>query len=94
MKKERMSILNMLEKGIITAAEAEKLLLALNGIPKIDKKSAGDVVNQMFDKAGSAINTFANAVGKQAEKLEPKVKNAAEKVSEKASVIVDRKSVV
>ena len=44
-----MSILSMLEKGIITAAEAEKLLLALNGTPKVDKKGVGDVVNQIFD---------------------------------------------
>ena len=74
MKKERMSILNMLEKGIITAQEAERLLLALNGTAKIpEREGVNDVVNQALNKAGSAINTFAKAVGQQAEKLEPKV---------------------
>ena len=90
MKKERMSILNMLEKGIITAQEAERLLLALNGTAKIpEREGVNDVVNQALNKAGSAINTFAKAVGQQAEKLEPKVKNVAEKVTEKACVIAD-----
>lgn len=90
MKKERMSVLNMLEKGIITAQEAEKLLLALNGTPKTaQREGVNDVVNQALNKAGSAINTFAKAVGKQAEKLEPKVKDVAGKVSEKASIIKD-----
>ena len=82
MKKERMSILNMLEKGIITAQEAERLLLALNGTAKTpEREGVNDVVNQALNKAGSAINTFAKAVGQQAEKLEPKVKNVAEKQS-------------
>ena len=90
MKKERMSILNMLEKGIITAQEAERLLLALNGTAKTpEREGVNDVVNQALNKAGSAINTFAKAVGQQAEKLEPKVKNVAEKVTEKACVIAD-----
>ncbi|MEY8321537.1 UDP-N-acetylglucosamine 2-epimerase (non-hydrolyzing) [Lachnospiraceae bacterium 46-61] len=90
MKKERMSILNMLEKGIITAQEAERLLLALNGTAKTpEREGVNDVVNQALNKAGSAINTFAKAVGKQAEKLEPKVKNVAEKMTEKACVIAD-----
>lgn len=90
MKKERMSILNMLEKGIITAQEAERLLLALNGTAKTpEREGVNDVVNQALNKAGSAINTFARAVGKQAEKLEPKVKNVAEKMTEKACVIAD-----
>lgn len=90
MKKERMSILNMLEKGIITAQEAERLLLALNGTAKTpEREGINDFVNQALNKAGNAINTFAKAVGQQAEKLEPKVKNVAEKVTEKACVIAD-----
>lgn len=89
-KKERMSVLNMLEKGIITAEEAERLLLALNGTPKAaEREGVSDIVNQAINKAGGVINTFAKALGKQAEKLEPKVKDVAEKVSEKASVIKD-----
>lgn len=90
MKKERMSILNMLEKGIITAQEAERLLLALNGTVKTpEREGINDFVNQALNKAGNAINTFAKVVGQQAEKLEPKVKNVAEKVTEKACVIAD-----
>ena len=90
MKKERMSILNMLEKGIITAQEAERLLLALNGTAKTpEREGINDFVNQALNKAGNAINAFAKVVGQQAEKLEPKVKNVAEKVTEKACVIAD-----
>ena len=89
-KKERMSVLSMLEKGIITAEEAERLLLALNGTPKAaEREGVSDVVNQAINKAGGAINTLAKALGKQAEKLEPKVKDVAEKVSGKASIIAD-----
>ena len=77
-------------KGIITAEEAERLLLALNGTPKAaEREGVSDVVNQAINKAGGAINTLAKALGKQAEKLEPKVKDVAEKVSGKASVIAD-----
>ncbi len=90
MKEERLSILHMLEKGIITAEEAERLLLALNGTQKAQQREGvNDVVNNALNKAGGALNTFAKTVGKQAEKWEPKVKDMAEKVTEKASALAD-----
>ena len=90
MKEERLSILHMLEKGIITAQEAERLLLALNGTQKVEQREGvNDVVNNALNKAGGALNAFAKTVGKQAEKLEPKVRDMAEKVTEKASTLAD-----
>ncbi len=90
MKEERLSILHMLEKGIITAEEAERLLLALNGTQKAQQREGvNDVVNNALNKAGGALNTFAKTVGRQAEKWEPKVKDMAEKVTEKASALAD-----
>lgn len=79
MKEERMAILNMLEKGIITADEAERLLTTLHSGMGLEKEGITKVVGGMLGKAGAALNTVAEKV-----KENPTVKNAADKVADKA----------
>lgn len=81
MKEERMAILNMLEKGIITADEAERLLNTLNNGMGLEKDSIGKAVGGALEKAGAALGSVAKTVS---EKAHPVVKSAAEKVSDKA----------
>ena len=84
MKEERMAILSMLEKGIISAEEAERLLIILQSSNGFDKDSIGKTVENAWGKAGETFNSVAKAVSQQAEKIQPVVKDMAEKVSEKA----------
>ena len=79
MKEERMAILNMLEKGIITVDEAERLLTTLHSGMGLEKEGITKVVGGMLGKAGAALNTVAEKV-----KENPTVKNAADKVADKA----------
>lgn len=79
MKEERMAILNMLEKGIITADEAERLLTTLNNGMGLEKEGIGKTVGGMLGKAGAALSAVADKV-----KENPTVKSAATKVAEKA----------
>lgn len=84
MKEERMAILNMLEKGIINAEEAERLLITLNSGMGLDKDKVSKTVGDALGKAGEAFNSVAKAMGEKAEKIQPAVKDMASKVSEKA----------
>lgn len=84
MKEERIAILNMLEKGIINAEEAERLLIILQSSSGFDKEGFSKTVEDAWGKAGEAFNFAAKAVGEQAEKIQPVVKDIASKVSEKA----------
>lgn len=84
MKEERMAILSMLEKGIINAEEAERLLIILQSSNGFDKDGLGKTMESAFGKAGEAFNSVAKAVGEKAEKIQPAVKDMANKVSEKA----------
>lgn len=79
MKEERMAILNMLEKGIITVDEAERLLTTLHSGMGMEKEGVTKVVGGMLGKAGAALNAVAEKV-----KESPTVKNAADKVADKA----------
>lgn len=79
MKEERMAILNMLEKGIITVDEAERLLTTLHNGMGLEKDGIAKTVGGMLGKAGAALNAVAEKV-----KENPTVKNAADKVAEKA----------
>lgn len=81
MKEERMAILNMLEKGIITADEAERLLNTLHNGMGLEKDSIGKAVGGALEKAGAALGSVAKTVS---EKAHPVVKSAAERVSDKA----------
>lgn len=79
MKEERMAILNMLEKGIITADEAERLLNSLHNSAELEQDGLGKAVGGALKKAGSALSAAAEKV-----KESTTVKNAADKVVEKA----------
>ncbi|MGN1231259.1 MAG: hypothetical protein ACI4TP_05100, partial [Anaerotignum sp.] len=79
MKAERMASLNMLEKGIITVDEAERLLTTLHNGLGLEKDGIAKTVGGMLGKAGAALNAVAEKV-----KENPTVKNAAEKVADKA----------
>jgi len=76
MKEERMVILRMLENGIITAEEAKELLGALQ------KEGSG---KDLFNKAGDMLKILAT----KAKKMEPKVKETAEKAAQKATVAME-----
>jgi hypothetical protein len=78
MKDERMAILNMLEKGIITVDEAERLLNTLNSGMGLEKDGIRNVVGGMLGKAGAALSAVADKV-----KENPTVKSAADKVAVK-----------
>ena len=79
MKEERMAILNMLEKGIISVDEAERLLTALHSGLGTEKDGITKAVGGMLNKAGAALSAVADKV-----KENPAVKNAADKVADKA----------
>ena len=78
MKEERMAILNMLEKGIITVDEAERLLHTLNSGMGLEKDGIKKAVGGALGKAGAALTAVAERV-----KENPVVKSAADKVAEK-----------
>ena len=78
MKEERMAILNMLEKGIITVDEAERLLNTINSGMGLEKDGIGKTVSGALSKAGAALSAVAGKV-----KENPAVRSAAEKVAEK-----------
>lgn len=84
MKDERMAILGMLEKGIINADEAERLLATLHSGAALNRENISRGVSEVLGKAGATLNTVAKTVGEKAEKLQPVVKDVANKVSEKA----------
>ncbi|MBQ9092234.1 MAG: UDP-N-acetylglucosamine 2-epimerase, partial [Anaerotignum sp.] len=79
MKEERMAILSMLEKGIITVDEAERLLHTLNSGMGLEKEGIKKAVGGALGKAGAALTAVAEKV-----KENPTVKSAAEKVADKA----------
>lgn len=82
MKEERMAILHMLEKGLITVDEAERLLTVLH--QGLEKEGLGKAVGSALEKAGSAFSSVAKTVGEQAERLQPKVKEMASKMADRA----------
>ena len=90
MREERLAVLSMVEKGIITVDEAERLLRALN------ETALSDKAESMFSKAGENIGTFAKSAAEKAEKIiedaKPKVKKFSEKASEFTNRIIKRKN--
>lgn len=95
MKEERMAVLGMLEKGIITVSEAERLLLILQNEEdermKVD--GVGATIGSAINKAGDVLSSFAKTVGetteKVAEKVEPKIKKAASSFADKAATFAE-----
>lgn len=82
MKEERMAVLSMVEKGIITVDEAATLLNALNG-------SKVEGVEKFISKAGEKLNVFAKTVGEKTEKLVNDAKPLAKATGEKMEKVVD-----
>jgi len=83
MKEERLAILSMIEKGIISVEEATVLFAA------IDRKSecgASYKANRIFSKTGEGISEFAKKVGFATEKLvedsKPAIKKAGQKIGD------------
>lgn len=98
MKEERMAILNMLEKGIITVDEAERLLSTLHSGMGLEKDGIGKTISSALGKAGAALNSVAKSVtehpsvrsatervAEKTEDLQPKVRSAAFRMTEKIS---------
>ncbi len=83
MKEERLAILGMLEKGIITVDEAERLLNTLQKDSIIDTEGIGATVSGALEKAGQALGVVAKKAGETAERMQPRVKSAAFRVKEK-----------
>ena len=84
MKEERMAILGMLEKGLITAAEAERLLLALKKEADAPDGGISKAVGGALEKAGAVLGDVAKTVGEKAEMLHPRMRSAASKLADKA----------
>ncbi len=84
MKEERLAILSMLEKGLITVDEAERLLTVLQNGMGLEKDGIGKAVGNALEKAGDVLGGVAKTVGEKAEQLQPKVKEVATKVADKA----------
>lgn len=91
MKEERMAVLNMLEKGVITAEEAEKLIRALQDTDSWDfsKEEISSNLTGALNKAGDVIGSFAKTVGEKAEEaakeVEPIIKKMAHTMADKAA---------
>ena len=81
MKEEKMAILSMIEKGIISVEEAERLF---DAVGKRKETEIGAKLGKMFSKAGGSLNTLAKTVGEKTEKIveesKPVVKKAGEKL--------------
>lgn len=81
MKEERMAILSMIEKGIISVEEAERLF---DAVERKRESDVGDKLGKFFSKAGDGLSTIAKTVGEKTEKLveesKPVVKKAGEKL--------------
>ncbi len=95
MKEERLAVLSMVEKGIITVDEAERLLKAMNETAFNDKEES------VLSKAGANISSFAKIAAEKAEKMiddaKPVVKKAVDdttpkmrKLSEKATELTNK----
>lgn len=82
MKEERMAILRMLENGIISVDEAERLLTVLHQGLGAERDGITKTVGGMLNKAGAALGAVAGKV-----KESPTVKNAADKVADKADAL-------
>ena len=89
MKEERLAVLSMVEKGIITVDEAERLLKAMNETVVNDNK-----VESVLSKAGGNISSFAKIAAEKAEKMiddaKPVVKKAVDDTAPKMKKFSER----
>ena len=89
MKEERLAVLRLLENGVITVDDAERLLLTLRPVPPApnyyDKmSSAGENMAKFAKKAGKKVGKATESAAKKAE---PVIKKAAEKIGEKTEEV-------
>lgn len=81
MKEERMAILSMVEKGIISVDDAERLFAAIG---KKDNLDIGEKVSKLLSRAGDGLNNFAKSVSETTDKIveesKPVMKKAGEKI--------------
>ncbi|OUQ58414.1 hypothetical protein B5E58_07270 [Tyzzerella sp. An114] len=82
MNEERMAVLRMLEKGVINADEAERLIVALSQPSRNSDALShlGDVIN----KAGDVLSSVAKNVGDKAKEAEPVIKKTVNDIADKA----------
>ena len=88
MKEERLAVLRMLENGVISADEAERLLCALSEMG--NKKDLSESLNGILTKTGEELENIgkkvgaaAKTVGDKVEEKKPEIKKAAQTVKEK-----------
>ena len=81
MKEERMAILSMVEKGIISVDDAERLFAAIDKKENID---VGEKVSKLLSKAGDGLSSLAKSVSEKTDKIveesKPVMKKAGEKI--------------
>ena len=86
MKEERMAVLSMVEKGIITVDEAERLLHAL------EKQEAGELgrkIGVAMDSAGNGLAVLAKKLGEATERLAEGSKVVARKTGDTLDKMVE-----
>lgn len=92
MKEERLAILRMLENGVISTDEAERLLNILNensqksgGSFEDAFSKAGNTLENVVESVSKKVGTAAKTVGDKAEEAKPEIKRAVKTVVEKVS---------
>jgi len=96
MKQERLKILELLDQGKITAAEAANLLEALKASDSHERFWNEDTAHRVQDKVSKFsqnVENLSKDVGDKLEtafkEIEPKLRTATKVVVEKTAVIVD-----
>ena len=92
---ERMKVLELLEKGLISADEATELLSTLNRgnrRPFIDKDTK-EHMEEKFHRFTNNVDHYAKEFGTKAQaiykEMEPKIKKASHTVLEKTAAVFD-----
>ncbi|MCI8342236.1 MAG: hypothetical protein HFE62_03360 [Firmicutes bacterium] len=86
MKEERMAILSMVEKGVITVEEAERLF---NAIGNKNSTDISEKIGEAITKAGEGLSAIAKTVGEKTEKFVEDSKPVVKKAGEKLDKAVD-----
>ena len=94
MKKERLKVLDMVEKGTITVEEASRLLenLAVTGEASREHELVEDFEESASNFAHSVevfLKDMGGKVGEKYKDMEPKIRVATKKVVEKTAVLMD-----
>ena len=89
---ERMKVLDLLEKGTISADEAAKLIESLGG-PKFISKEKREDIEEKFQQFSKDVNKFAKEAGGKIQEfykeVEPKIKKASYVALEKCANTLD-----